>query len=125
MVNKRSRLVTPHGIAAVATVLLRLRYVLFIIGFAAVAWFIFLLANPEASSAEALLPLSLGLWVALALGIGYTLTRAPPGVAPGDGLGRRIRIRLLQGGYGIVVLGVVVLGAMAVLLTLRAFDLAT
>ena len=124
MVIKRSRLVTLNTIASAATWLFRLRRALFVVGLVAVAWFAIAFASPEATSADALLPLSLGLWVALALGVGHTLTQAPPAVAPDDGFGLRLRKRLGQAGYVVVVVAVVALGALAVFLTFRAIDLA-
>jgi hypothetical protein len=119
-----SRLVTLDTVAAVATFLFRIRRLLLAVCVVAGAWFVASVVDSSAASARALLPLSLGLWSALALGIGYTLTRRPPAIRPDDGFGRRLIKRLVLAAYVVAVAGILALAASAVLFSIRAFDLA-
>ncbi|HEY5666802.1 MAG TPA: hypothetical protein VIV64_08780 [Gammaproteobacteria bacterium] len=121
---ERSRLVTLDAVAALATFLFRLRRFLLGVCVIAGAWFVVSVVDSSAASARALLPLSLGLWSALALGIGYTLTRRPPAIGPEDGFGRRLSKRLVLAAYVVAVAGILALAAFAVLFSVRALDLA-
>lgn len=123
MVIKRSRLVTLDTVAMLATALYRVRLFLLAVGLIAAAWFVLSIIDSSAASVEALLPLSLGLWAALALGIGHTLTLRPPAIEPGDSFGRRLRKRLILVAYVAAVVAILGLGAIAVLFSVRALDL--
>ena len=125
MVIKPSSLVTLKAVASFATALFRLRGILFVLAAVAAVWFVLSLTNPNVTSARALLPLALGLWVALGLGVAYTLTRAPPRIEPRDSLSRRVRKRIGQLGYGVALAGVLTLAGIAILFSIRAIDLAT
>lgn len=106
-----------------ARMLYRLRGVFLLVGFGAGIWLAIGIANPAVESSRALAPITLMLWMALALGIGYTLTHLPPSVATDDGFRMRIRKRFSQAGYWLAVLTVLGLSAFTLLLSLRAFGL--
>ena len=124
MVIKRSRLVTLDTVAWLAIALYRVRLLLLVIAFLATVWFVISVVDSSAASTRALLPLTLGLWAALGLGIGYTLTRRPPAIEAGDGLGLRLRKRVILAVYFLAVVAIFGLAASAVLFSLRAIDLA-
>jgi len=103
--------------------LFRLRLLFILIGILAAGWFAFAIADPETASAEALLPIALMLWAALALAIGYTLAVLPPSVALRDGFRLRLKKRFYQFSYGLAVLAMLGLGGLTLFLSLRALNL--
>ena len=106
-----------------ARILYRLRAVFLLVGIAAGVWLVIAILNPATASVSALLPISLMLWVALALGIGYTLPQLPAGIASGDGLRLRIKKRAIQFAYWLAILAILGIGIFALLISFRAFGL--
>jgi hypothetical protein len=106
-----------------ARMLYRLRSVFVLVGIGSGIWLAIAIANPAIESRRALLPITLMLWVALALAIGYTLPQLPPSIGPGDGLRLRIKKRFSQGGYWLAILAILGLSAFALLQSFRAFNL--
>jgi hypothetical protein len=120
---ERSGPVTLRLVAAIAATLFRLRLLLLIVGIAAGVWFVLAVVDTEAVSTAALLPLTLVLWVGLALAVAYTLPRLPPAVMPGDGLIRRLRTRLQQAAYGFAVIAMLALSGFVLMLSWRTLGL--
>ena len=106
-----------------ARMLYRLRGVFLLVGIAAGIWLVIAIANPATASARALLPITLMLWMALALAIGYTLPDLPPNIASGDDLRLRIKKRVSQAGYGLAVLAMLGLSGFTLFLSLRTVSL--
>jgi len=117
--------VTLELSAALAAVLFRLRWFFLILGVGAVIWFGVVIANPTATSARGLVPLTLGLWAALALAVGYTLPRLPAAVAPGDGFRLRVKKRFAQAGYSLAIIAMLGLAVFTLLFSLRTLSLTT
>jgi hypothetical protein len=123
MVMEAHSRVTFKLFARVATWFFRVRGVLILIGVVAAIWLAMVIAIPATASARALVPLSLILWIAVALGTAYTLPLLPPPIVAADGFWQRTRKRLLAFGYGLAVVAALALGATAVLMTVRAITL--
>ena len=115
--------VTLKLTASMARMLYRLRGVFLLVGIAAGIWLGIAIANPATASARALLPITLMLWMALALAIGYTLPDLPPNIASGDDLRLRIKKRVSQAGYGLAVLAMLGLSGFTLFLSLRTVSL--
>lgn len=116
---ERSGPVTLRLVAAIAATLYRVRMLLLVAGVAAVVWFVLAVVDTEAVSTAALLPLTLVLWVGLALAMAYTLPRLPPTVLPGDGLILRLRKRFNQAAYGLALIAMLALSGFVLLLSWR------
>jgi hypothetical protein len=116
--------VTLRVAAAVAAVLHRLRGVLLVAGIATMAWLALVILDTDRASTAALLPLTLALWIGLALSMAHTLARLPPLVADGDGFRLRLRKRLEQAAYGLACLAILILGGFVLFLSWRALPLA-
>lgn len=123
MVMEPSVPVTLRVVAAVATALYRLRGLLLVAGIAALVWLGLVVVAPERASTTALLPLTLVLWVALALSIAHTLPRLPPTIAASDGMMLRFRKRLSQAAYGLTLVAIVSVGGFVLYLSWRALPL--
>jgi hypothetical protein len=115
--------VTLRVTATVAAALYRLRALLLIAGAAALVWLGLVILEPERASTSALLPLTLVLWVGLALSMAFTLPRLPPAIAAGDGLTVRFRKRLRQAAYGLAFLAMLLVGGFVLYLSWRAVSL--
>jgi len=116
--------VTLNLIAGAATVLFKLRGVFIVIAVAAGIWFGGSDFGSAPESARALVPLAVLLWSVLALGIGYLLPALPPAIGAGDRFWTRTKKRCLVLGYGLAVAAALLLGGFALLLSLRALQLA-
>lgn len=71
-----------------------------------------------------MLPLALLLWGLLALGIAHLLAATPPAVTATDGWWRRVKVRLMQGGYWLFLIVAFALTLFTVGLTMRAIGIA-
>ena len=111
------------AMASVAAVLFKLRRIFLVVGVVATIWFGIAITNPDTKSTDGLLPLTLGLWVALALAIGYTLPRLPQAVVSGDGFGLRVRKRLTQAAYVLAMIAMLGLAGFACSFSLRTVSL--
>lgn len=117
--------VTLRVVATVAAALYRMRSLLLVAGAAAGVWLGLVILAPERASTSALLPLTLALWVGLALSIAYTLPRLPPTIAADDGVMRRLRKRLGQAAYGLTLAAIVAVSGFVLYLSWRALPLMT
>jgi len=112
--------VTFKVVARISAALYRVRLVLALAGCTALVWFTYVVFASDGASAVALLPLTLTVWVALALGMAHSLAALPPGIAPGDGLILRWRKRFRQAVYALVLVAMLVLTGFVLVLSWRA-----
>jgi hypothetical protein len=115
--------VTLKLAAAIAAVLYRLRPLLVVLGLVSVGWFIVAVLDTDAASTTALLPLTLLLWVGLALSVASTLPRLPPAVVPGDGLLLRIKKRWRLAAYGLAFAAMLLLTGIVLAVSWRVVGL--
>lgn len=115
--------VTLKVAAAIAAVLNRLRPLLVVLGLVSGGWFIAAVVDTDAASTRALLPLTVLLWVGVALSVASTLPRLPPAVAPGDGLLLRIKKRLSLAAYGLAFVAMLSLTGIVLVVSWRALGL--
>lgn len=123
MVKDAASCVTLRRVAGFAAWLARIRPLIMVLTGVSAAWFLYEIGWAEASGARSLLALSGLLWTGIALGIGYTLPVAPRAVGVGDSFRLRLRKRLLQVAYGIVLALTVALVLVASGLTARAVSI--
>jgi hypothetical protein len=112
--------VTLKVVARISAVLYRVRHVLLLAGGAALAWFVYVVVASDGPSTAALLPLTLAVWVALALAMAHSLATLPPGITPGDGIIRRFRKRVRLAVYGLVLVVMLGLTGFVLMLSWRA-----
>jgi hypothetical protein len=115
--------VTLKVAGALAAVLNRLRPLLAVLGLVSGGWFIAAVVDTDAASTRALLPLTVLLWVGVALSVASTLPRLPPAVAPGDGLLLRIKKRLSLAAYGLAFVAMLSLTGIVLVVSWRALGL--
>lgn len=120
---ERPGAVTLKLAAAIAAVLYRLRPFLLILGLVSGGWFIVVVLDTNAASTTALLPLTVLLWVGLALSVASTLPRLPPAVVPGDGLLQRIKKRMSLAAYGLAFVAMLSLTGIVLVVSWRALGL--
>jgi hypothetical protein len=111
--------VTFKVVARVSAALYRVRVVLAVAGCTALAWFAYIVFVSDGASTVALLPLTLAVWVALALGMAHSLAALPPAIAPGDSLIRRFRKRFRQAVYALVLVAMLGLTGFVLMLSWR------
>lgn len=120
---ERSNGVTLSRVAATARVLHRFRFAISVVGLAAAVWFVWILIDTSVTSARALVPLAILLWAVLALGVGFTLTRPPQPIEAGDRFSLRLKKRLIGMAWFLAVVVMLLLVAMTLFLSYRAWQL--